>query len=156
MLTRPNHLPQFQPKGVNYERFLARYNAPIKRGEAASQSLDNGHLRLCLLVIFPKGCGHQAVGHRSSTACREMADSPGLIFVEIIRIAVPVHETAIRQNVAEQLHGAGSNVDRAAHAEDKGKIEVKNTRLSRDDVKGDFRHGAGFHEQQEEGPVHGR
>lgn len=156
MLTRPNHLPQYQPEGVNYERFLARYNAPIKRGEAASQSLDNGHLRLCLLVIFPKGCDHQAVGHRSSTACREMADSPGLIFVEIIRIAVSVHETAIRKNVAEQLHGAGPNIDRAAHTENEGQIEVKNTRLSRDDVEVDFRHGVCSHERQEEGPAHGR
>ncbi len=53
-----------------------------------------------------------------------MADGPGLIFVEIIRIAVPMHKAAIRKNVAEQLYGAGSNIDRAAHTEDKGQIEV--------------------------------
>lgn len=85
-----------------------------------------------------------------------MAYSPRLIFVEIIRITVPMHKAAICKYVAEQLHGAGSNIDRTAHAEDEGQIEVKNTRLSRDDVKGDFRHGACSHERQEESPAHGR
>ena len=120
MLTRSNRLPQFQPQGVNYERFPARYNASIKWREATLKGFDNGDLRLCLVVILAKGGDHQPVRHRSSTTCREMADSPRLIFVEIVRVTVPMHETAIHQNVAEQLHGPGSNVDRAAHAEDKG------------------------------------
>lgn len=108
------------------------------------------------MVILAKGDDHQPVRHRSSTTCREMADSPGLTFVEIIHIAVPMHKAAIRKNVAEQLYGAGSNIDRAAHPKNEGQIEVKNTRLSRDDVKGDFRHGACSHERQKEGPAHGR
>lgn len=108
------------------------------------------------MVVLPKDCDHQSISHRRSTTCREMADGPGLIFVEIIRIAVPMHKAAIRKNVAEQLYGAGSNIDRAAHTEDKGQIEVKNTRLSRDGVKGDFRHGACSHERQEEVPAHDR
>lgn len=85
-----------------------------------------------------------------------MGDSPRLIFVEIIRITVPMHKAAIRKNVAQQLHGAGSNIDRAAHTENEGQIKVKNARLSRDNVKGDFRHGVCSHERQEEGPAHGR
>lgn len=72
------------------------------------------------MVILSEDGDHQPASHRSFTACREMADSAGLIFVEIVRIAVPVHEATIRKNVAEQPHGAGSNIERAAHTEDEG------------------------------------